>query len=143
MKINRNSWHAWIINKFSDRNPWEYDDICSYTRVLLLSTLLMLFLFSLAVGALFVIGGGLVGLAILVLKGSSHLSSMLGAFFAIDCIIVFIISLHFFVEWIKDVLTERKYRRAANPPKVKKPGFIKTAYRAWKDKYCIKLDWTE
>lgn len=124
MKIDKKSWHYHVANTYTNFNPYYTQDICSYTRTILL---------------------GILNIALIILIGSIVSYSMIidpifqiflfndynSPFFIVGTtlwgfllFICFMSGLHSYTEYRKD----------------KPSGFVKKAYNSWKNKFCIKLE---
>lgn len=128
LKLNKDSWHYKLAMQY-DRHVPDNTDICSYTRLLFAAMSLMAFAITiltlLAGTILFTIGGWFAYLFGFPLHGAVVPFTFIygGATIVIGIVAA------------KAHYDEHKYDK----PK-KEPGFVRTAYRSWKDKFCVKVE---
>ena len=141
--FDRTSWHFWIANFGHKRvRPEKWDDniqtdICTYTRAvfwglinftlvaLLFSTLGGLVLFS--IGNLigyFLFDYGLYEITKAVMATIAIVAGAIGALVGFCAIVA---AYKTSIGYVSDKMADAK------------PGFVKNAYRSWKDKYCVKI----
>jgi hypothetical protein len=130
LKLNKNSWH-YKFASFYDKDVKYGTDICSYTRTLFFGFLLYSFLFSVAG---FIAGCLLytIGSWIAYLFGYP-LNDIVPAF-------TIVYGLAFIMIGVCVYLSQLEQRSWVRDEKPKEPGFIKLAYRSWKEKFCVKID---
>lgn len=146
LTFNKNSWHFWLATRIADYHPpHKFDDddkfygdsgdICTYTKYVLgaivLSTICII-----------------LGIAITALIGTllSHLmlgiifSLITGTFFFTEIgvaslIVAFSWCLYGLIIWISN----RKIIESKN----KSDGFIQHAFRSWKHKFCVQINFVD
>lgn len=143
--FSKNSWHARLVNRFTQRYASDATNICQYMRWVgwgLLGVILVTL--ALSVFATFVLSGivwdiqWLFGYVHFV-GGQNPPARELGA-----CILNLVAVLGSIVAglmWISGIVKEARYHKkwhtaSPSPP----PGFIRTAYRSFKDKVCIRVE---
>ena len=130
LTFNKNSWHH-AIAKFGGFNSWSDQDLCTYTRKF--------------TRGLF--GAFLIGLVIAFLGfGMSHLifgiifSIMAGTWVTTEFGTVFGMVLLALALFIGIGASVDKYRDSHENKPRKPDGFVKNAYKGWKEKFCIKIN---
>ena len=116
MKINKNSWHYRLVESVDVVSLYGRRDICSYTRAVI-GTIFILFVDLMLFGMLLAI------LAKLFYESPVGTATALG-----------VAILGFYLAF--------RIVRSVDDPK-KEPGFVKQAYRSWKDKYCIRVEYVD
>jgi hypothetical protein len=152
-KVHEKSWHARLLTTYRHTGQLStYPDICSYTRGVIWTIILVTWwvtiasiLFGISFGDLFT---WLFWMAI----NGAYVDPHDGAVIAV-CLTIFLASLWAYIylreKW--DTHLERKraerLERMRNAPetveeemKPKEPWFIVQAYRSWKEKYCMKIE---
>lgn len=125
-ELKKESWHYWVAN-FGETRVYEETDICSYIRYMIRGGLLL---------ALCVIVGGGAGAATLFAIGNLFSWLFLGYDLHETTKIVgiaFIILVMIPATVILGVTAKEKMEEG-------EPGFIRLAYRSWKDKFCAKVE---
>lgn len=128
--LKTESWHHWLACITANR--WDIDhDICGYTRQVICGALTLL----LAIGVLLTLAAS-TGDMIRWLLGLEDYMTVGVIMWFILTASSFIAAL-FGVAWIgaQGIICyqENSYRR--------KPGFIRHAWRAFRDKACVRIDW--
>lgn len=134
--LKKDSWHFWVANFMTKRirPEWnEGNDICSYTRAFFAG------LFWLAMAAVFGVGGVCwVGASLWSIFSYLFLNNTELGFYA--QLFLFVVgTLISFIAIIAAHVKIREYRDE-HPAKEKPPGFVKLAYRKFKDKTCFRLN---
>ena len=147
LTFNKSSWH-YKLAMFGSFNDWRDDEhnICAYTRAFIKGCLQSLLI---AVGiaiAGYAFWCAVFGIAFSLWYGVSLFNE---AGIAGVAIIIFGLLLVAFI-MVSQALAERSIRRRNeeynNPkkPRQKKPdSFIVNAYKAWSQKFCVKLEFVE
>lgn len=135
-----NSWHVWLVSHFSPYKPKYANDLCQYIRWVLLS----IFLFATVAVLSFSVVSGVV-FDILSLFGRVHWHhNAPGSYFElcagvtniVGSVIIALMTI-IYAAGIVDKIS----RRSRNKVYVlKEPGFVKIAYRSFKDKVCFKVN---
>lgn len=130
LTFDKRSWH-YAIAKFGGFNSWSDQDLCTYTRKFMKG----------------LFGAFLIGCLIaLVGFGLSHLllgiifSIIAGAWVTTEIGIVFGMVLSIMAGFIVVGTSVEKYRDNQESKPQKPDGFVKNAYRGWKDKFCVKIN---
>lgn len=142
--ISKKSWHYWLVTKFTryidthgfTDSPYE---ICSYWRAVTFG-MLILSIFSALAGFLVACEVELVLHIVRALQGSTltlekdPMACVGLSILIVAALIGLSIGIAILLEWRRDrkYANEYYYRQ-------RQPGFIKLAYRSWKDKYCTKI----
>ncbi len=146
LTFNRSSWH-YKLAEFGNFKDWKDSDqnICAYTRAFIKGCLQCLLI---GVGiALFghIIWCGIFGVAFSLWYGVFLMDELAIAGAGIIAVAAIITT----GIWVSGILADRKIRRLneeyhnPKPPATKKPdGFVVNAYKAWSQKFCIKLEFT-
>lgn len=128
LKLNKDSWHYKLAHMY-DKDIGYGTDICAYTRTLIASFCLLVFVCCimgmLAGSFLFMIGGWIAYFLGYELHGAVIPFTFI---YGVSAVIIGIV-------WGKAFYEERQWSQ----PK-KEPGFIRTAYHSWKDKFCMKVE---
>jgi hypothetical protein len=128
LKLNKDSWHYKLAMMYDKWMP-DNTDICTYTRTLIASFCLMTFAICvmglLAGSLLFMFGGWIAYFLGYELHGAVIPFTFI---YGVSAVIIGIV-------WAKAFYQERKWTQPE-----KEPGFIRTAYRSWKDKFCVKVE---
>lgn len=140
MDIDRNSWHYKLASFFGFHSDYYMDaycsDICSYTRKIIMNTGITIVLALISFGLLYVIADCLAWLAAGLIEHFVMANFWSVVFMAIVVVILVLAAILFFVERIKDFFSSR-------PMKERQPSFVAEAYRAMKDRYCVKLEFKD
>ena len=121
-ELKKKSWHYWIAN-FGEERVYESTDICSYIRYVIKGGLLFLLVASVGIflgGSLLFSIGNLFGWLFL----GYELEKV--TFTTFSVIILFGALIGFFLG--KEAIEQSE------------PGFVRLAYRSWKDKFCAKVE---
>jgi hypothetical protein len=141
IKINQNSWHYHVATTYTDGNVRWATSICEYNRKVfmgLVSICLIILASSIALLALlapifYIILYLIYGLQID--PGSDENAWIL---FGLVCYlgILVIYLIHLFTEWKQEKLDE-ECRTGIE----RKDSYIKSAWKSFKDKVCVKVEW--
>ena len=145
LTFNKNSWHFLLATKVAGYNaPYSYEgyicgdsaDICTYTRHVMGGLLLLTFAGLLIAGVGFILSNILLGI---------WFSIMLGMFFFSEVGTVGLVfigaggglfGLKTLINWYVD--------RSSSAETIERPdGFVKHAYKSWKEKYCLKINFVD
>lgn len=133
--INKDSWHYWLLTKYSlEPSPYHTDkmNICSYTRRLFGAFIITLFM-VVAIGFVSSVTiAGLIGW-VLVLLGGAPNSFMSAGMIVTGCAALF----------ASGVGVHKLYKKYRNNQVDVEPGFIKTAYTSFHDKFCIPIEYKD
>lgn len=138
--FNRKSWHFWLATKVADYSE-ESEDFCAYVRSVLFGAAMIFLMASFVAFCLYAIGREFHSLYTCVIAGwfgiqavcsygdfekaALGVESVIGGFMLIAFLAIK------YVNW-RD---ERKYKN-----RDKEPGFVKIAYRNFKEKTCKKVE---
>lgn len=131
VKLKQNSWHFWLANFGEKRESAYGSDICSYMRSVMIGTFWFLFVATIGLAvASWVLAsfGNLIGWLLFDYQLEKYAVGFFiffgTAFSAIAAFLVIVFG--------KETI-ENKLQQA-------KPGFVRLAYRSWKDKFCAKVE---
>lgn len=152
LNFNKNSWHYRLVRWLKlYQAPYQKDiwgdgsefrsygdsgDICTYSKKVVLA-LFLLFLSAFGISfVLYILIHTLFGIYFSLLTGQ-WLFSEPGTFgVIISGIAIVFVSIFMLAKTIHDYSEKNSYK-----PRVQKPdSFIKHAYKAWKDKYCLPIN---
>ena len=125
LTFDKRSWH-YAIAKFGGFDGWEDQDLCTYTGKFTRG-LFGAFLLGLVIA---LVGFGLAHFVFGVI-----FSIIAGAFVMSEIGIVFGTALLLIALFVVIGFATEKYKNQTRKP----DGFIKNAYKGWKEKYCIKI----
>lgn len=130
--LKHDSWHFWLAN-FGERRVYASHgtDICSYVRSVLIGTFWFLFVATIGVGLAVVALASFINGIGWLLFGYELEEYARGFFIFFGSLIgmaVLLLGSVFTKETIENKLQEAK------------PGFVRLAYRSWKDKFCAKVE---
>jgi hypothetical protein len=143
IQLNRKSWHFWLASKFGDYcySEPEYQNVCTYTRcflkgliVFIISTILTVFMGAIFLGLPLFALGWLIGYMFGFFSLFDPKSRLADTVFS-----GFLLSLMWIVFGIIFGIV-KFWKNGKKFAAVKQPSFLKVAYRSWKDKYCIKVE---
>lgn len=136
--VNENSWHYHLATKYGNMKYWLTEDICTYTQSVILGLIkaaLMTLLLAVVVGS--VVSFWMYLLVSAIVGHIATIENGFGMFGGVIHAIVFgaiaVVNLVLGFEWCVNKITG-KVRAIAHT------GFVKAAYRSWKDKYCIRVE---
>lgn len=155
LKFNKDAWH-YRVARWGGLKGYN-TDVCSYTRRFLLGSfvLLIMTLFTCLVLTPLVIFGAHFFLRNFFASTLIDVSTIVCTIYlgVLTGLAMFITSRKIY-DKCKEAARQAKYKAIADgtyvepPPKVKKikppkePGFVKVAYRSWKQKYCVRIEIT-
>jgi hypothetical protein len=129
LTFNKRSWH-YTIAKFGGFDRWEDQDLCTYTNKFIRG----LFQSALIGIAIAIVGFGLWNFIfgiIFSIMASAFVMNDVGCIFGV---VIFILSVSVLIG-----IACRHYEEKQQYRLVKPDGFVKNAYKGWKEKYCIKV----
>lgn len=139
LTFNTNSWHYRFVTKMTNYTPTNSgSDICSYSRAFITA------LFYIIIQALLI---AVIGYFLSHFLIGVVYSIMLGKWFFTFAGEVVALTLSFFsaaaglislIYLIVGIVCKAKLARTN-----RSDGFVKNAYRAWKGKYCVKIEFKE
>jgi hypothetical protein len=133
--LNKNSWHYRLATEYGGYTTYDGQDICTYTKSIIGSLVVIAFcLLLFSFFSMLIIHFGL-GIVFSFITGTLFFSEMGWAAFAI--FIVFgggAASL-----WIIFYLRDRRREQIERDGLLDHDGFLKHAYRSWKEKYCVRI----
>lgn len=132
--INVDSWHYRMLHKFNASRLWGCRDLCTYTRAVVLTALMLGIISSLSMFTVGAILGDAIAWILACIVTSTWIEPGMGIIFVIaTCILVLMfVAAAQFHEWREN----RRYD-------VKEPSTLMLAYRSWKDKYCTKIKFSD
>jgi len=143
--LNKKSWHFWVANNFGGLNYFYVDttDLCSYIR----NVFAGLFNLTLAASAAFVIVfiylvGGYEYFSCIFNPSCTEFSDVVYVFYSFNALIGFL-GLLISYALLKDYMyeyNEKHKKTLACSKKNAKPSFVTLAYRKFKEKTCVKID---
>lgn len=135
LNFKTGTWHYWLAN-FPERRIYASvgSDICAYTRAVL-SGLLFVTLMTLTIGYLLSLFAYMILYSIgnvigWLFFGYILESTSVGVLSIVFGFVLFVFALAYYMDK-RDEIFERLEKS--------EPGFIRTAYRSWKDKYCARV----
>lgn len=135
LTFNKSSWHYTMAHAagFEPGND-NQGDICEYTKAVLKCSLAALFCAAVFAGVSFLLVHLILGIAFSLWYGVWMMTVWGEATIMVLVIGTFVVTLFFGVEWLIKWNRNRKYNKEDKPD-----GFIKHAYRSWKEKYCVQV----
>jgi len=146
LTFNTNSWHfllatkmagykAPYVSKYSNGEIYTYGDkadICTYSKYVV-SGLLLLTLAGLAVAAIgFIVSHILLGIYFSIMLGMWFFSDIAGGAMIVAGLILLWLGVAKAWSWNYDRKMSTEYRNRPD-------GFVKHAYKSWKEKYCVQI----
>ena len=132
IKINRDSWHYKIADAFD--TAYKCDDICSYNRKIIKNLIAFAILATLGIAVLASISQALVGLVFALIYGLDILTPWSEAVLIVVSVFLGSLSVVMVGNSIADYFYYRKQEK-------KKDMFLSEAYRAFKEKYCARIEY--
>ena len=130
LTFNKRSWH-YAIAKFGGFSSWEDQDLCTYTRKFMRG------LFGASImGILIAIAGFALSHFIL----GIIFSIIAGAFVMSEIGVIFGTILLIAVLFVGICVSVEKYKESREFRPRKPDGFVKNAYKGWKEQFCIKIN---
>lgn len=143
LTFNKNSWHYLLATKMAHYRPYDREhgygdntDICTYSRHVMGGLLLLTLAAAGIAFAGFIASHILLGV---------WFSIMLGTWFFSDwaigaMIVIGVCSVAFggaaLIAWNRDRRMSTEYRNRPD-------GFVKHAYKSWKEKYCVQINFKD
>ncbi len=135
--FSKKSWHYWLATNIGDFKTYSQNDMCSYVNNVIKGLLIVLLASTIVLGCsatvisfLYHIIGKMLGL----IHRSMEVYEGMGMMFVILALVVVVAM--FGRDWLAN---RREKQYASQTP----PGFIKTAYRSFKDKVCFLVEFKE
>ena len=140
--INRKSWHYYLATKVAAYSPnWDYsvgeesDDICRYRSHVLGAILLII----LAICAFYGVAFAAVQLSFAIVFSLLYHAWLFSSFAEAMLMVIVLLSVGAGICFLLDRLKAyRKHKEIERPD-----GFVKHAYKSWREKYCVKIKFTE
>lgn len=147
LTFNKSSWHYRIATKVSNYSPYdeEYDrgdspDICTYSRHVAGALLLLTLGAALFLGISYILIHVVLGIAFSLMTWSFMFTEIGFAGLIALCMIGFVCG----AIYLKNKIEERRNNRRYSNRGVPKPdGFVKNAYKSWKEKYCVRITFVD
>ena len=130
IKLNRNSWHYKLVNLLTSYLDTDHPDICGYRSALLMSFVWILLILICATLTMDVVCDTLIGLSFSLFYGQWMLSVMAQVTIMMAMAIIAGAFSVYMLRWLS---TKRTSPKAD-------PGFVRQAFRSWKDKYCSRIE---
>lgn len=149
LSVNKNSWHYKLAKQGGYISAYdELSDICSYSRKVLMSALLHLFLVVLGIGVTaflsVVIVDTLFSIGFSLYYGAYIFTAAGEAGTAVSCMVIMGYGVYLSCNRIDNWFKRRRdiaYENRFNP---KQPdGFLKTLYKSYKEKYCVRIQFED
>lgn len=136
--LNRKSWHYWVATKCGELpKQTNSTDICSYVTEVFKGSLLLLVL-GLAGGFLVAEIGStiwwLTTRGFVWFSAPAFVKASIVTITILLALVVIFVSVATIAGWIEDY----RYKRWVLPKK--QPSFLKLAYRSFRDKFCLKVN---
>ena len=122
IKLNRNSWHYRLYDKYAN-NFHEPYDICGYTQGVILGAITVFFITLISIVASIAVGDFLLWSYFNLFVGSVGMETPAAIFLMFAAFGVIIFGIGTFQDYSKF-----------------HDNFVTSAYRSYKDKYCIKVE---
>lgn len=134
LTLNKNSWHFLVATKMGGYNDrYDDSDICSYSRKIA-SGLLRLGFCGLLIAMIgFIMFHTLFGIWFSIMFGTFFFTSlgMVGVGFIVLAVQIVVVSK--VLGYLQNRSTSTEYRNRPD-------GFIKHAYKSWKEKFCVQVE---
>lgn len=137
--LNKKSWH-YEIAKFAGFSSSDgHDNMCDYSRSLVLGILLGSFLTFAAAALEVALIEGFMGIAFSLYYWQMMFSDI-GVIGACVIVLALVLTIIGCLVYVADKRRTARYERVRNGEPAPEPGFIVHAYRGWKEKYCIPIE---
>ena len=150
LTFNVNSWHFLLatkvanyrvpsVSKYSDGEFYTYGDsadICTYSKHVMGGALLLTIAAALIGLVGFLLAHVLIGVWFSFILGTWFFSSWAEATMIITLVVVASFVMAFLFKWYIERKRSTEYRNRPD-------GFVKHAYRSWKEKFCVKINFVE
>jgi len=134
LTLNTNSWH-YKFATFGGFNRYKSQDICTYTRRIAQAMIGIVMLSFIAMFLTWAAVEMIMGMAFSLYYGV-YLFSNMGELGLLLFVAVMIVIATFFTVWVAhDVILNRAERVSDN--------FVSHAYKSWKNKYCVGVEFTD
>ena len=135
LKLKKGSWHYRLASITANLEIFNEPDICSYTRSVLAGMLIVAAVTVLFSFVSFTLAHMILGVIF---------ASIYGAWILTDIAIIgYILTATFGFIFLIDrgikIADVRRIRNKLNPKEVKPDGFVKHAYKSWKNRFCVKV----
>ena len=122
IKLNRNSWHYRLYECYANKY-FEPNDICVYTKNVILGAITVFFITAIAVVASIAVGDFLLWSYFNLFVGSVDMETPAAIFLMFAAFAILIFGIDTFQDYSKF-----------------HDNFVTSAYRSYKDKYCVKVE---
>ncbi len=156
LTFNKSSWHYLLATKIGNYDPprkyedsdelyGDSGDICTYTRHVLLGALLLTLVGVIIACVGFALWHFIFGIIFSLLCGCYMFSDLgtivlvVGSIFALS--VGFFKSVKAIGEWNYNRKMDKRKNYVNRPPKP--DGFMKHAYKSWKGKFCVQIEFKE
>ena len=140
--LSKNSWHYKLVTRMTTYGRYDTDgNICEYVKCLLGSMLIILIISILFTIVAIPFVHMIMGIGFSIWMGTWFFTDIGAAGVAITCVIAAGVSVHKILTNIDRWRYNRHRERFYGEPKP--DGFLKSAYKSWKGKYCLKIEFTE
>lgn len=133
------SWHYWLATNFAHYRPNDTGqmNICSYMRSVIGGLMAFVFVSVFCTGVAFALVSGLYHFLGYIF-GYIHRSATIYEGVGMVLLLIGLVVVSAF--YIRDTYDKWQQNRR---PAAKSPGFIKTAYRSWKEKTCTLIEFKD
>jgi len=135
LKFSPDSWHYKMIYKYTPARDRDLVDICSYTRYFLFSLLTIGLILLGVTLASFVVSQILVGIGFSLWYGMFIFSEVAQLAMGVIAVLGLAIGFVALMSWFSEKRQEYKEAHRNDPD-----GFVKEAYKSWKEKYCARVE---
>ena len=135
LQFSADSWHYKMIYKYTPARDRDLVDICSYTRYFLFSLLTIGLILAGVTLASFILTQILVGIGFSLWHGMLIFSEVAKVSMGVITVLGGAIGIVAFMAWVGDKHREYKEAHRGEPD-----GFVKEAYKSWKEKYCARVE---
>jgi hypothetical protein len=155
LTFNKDSWHYKIATKVVGYRPrndddWyegasDNNDMCTYTRHVMGALLLISVGIALGLYAFYALVEVILGIAFSLMYWSWMFSSLGAVGFVFLSIVSAAYGIKTLVNRINEsrLMNRREYFKHRLNGIVKPDGFIKNAYKSWKEKYCVRIEFKD
>jgi hypothetical protein len=130
LTFNKRSWH-YAIAKFGGFDSYEDQDLCTYTSKFLKGVFWGSMLACLIAAVGFAAWHFIFGIIFSILAGEVVMSEI-GVVFGILVLVLLL--------FVAIAAGAEKYRESREFRPQKPDGFVKNAYKGWKEKFCVKIN---
>lgn len=143
LTFNKNSWHFLLATKMGHYRPYDREsgygdnaDICTYSRHVMGGLLLLTLAAAAIAFAGFIVSHILLGIWFSIMLGTWFFSDWAVGAMIVLGIGAFVIGMKVAIDWQYERRMSSEYRNRPD-------GFVKHAYKSWKEKYCVQIEFKD